>query len=120
MWTLGWIADYPDPQDWTTLQFAKGAPNNNSNYGQNLGNPTDVAEQQSVQQQLAKADVDLGPDRMSLYNSAEQALVNDVAWLSLDQVQNVYMVKKYVQGFFFNAQAINPPDDWANFYIAAH
>ena len=26
MWALGWIADYPDPQDWTTLQFGAGAP----------------------------------------------------------------------------------------------
>src|SRR6266699_2749844 len=24
-WELAWIADYPDPQDWTTLQFGKGA-----------------------------------------------------------------------------------------------
>ena len=34
-WGIAWIADYPDPQDWTTLQFDKGVPNNNINYGQN-------------------------------------------------------------------------------------
>ena len=25
-WAIAWIADYPDPQDWTTLQFDKGVP----------------------------------------------------------------------------------------------
>ena len=29
---LGWIAEYPDPQDWTSLQFVKDAPNNTVKY----------------------------------------------------------------------------------------
>ena len=37
MWGIAWIADYPDAQDWTTLQFDNGSPNNNMNYGQNSG-----------------------------------------------------------------------------------
>src|SRR5205085_5794909 len=39
-WLTVWVADYPDPQDWLTLQFDKGVPNNNTNYGQN--NSADV------------------------------------------------------------------------------
>jgi len=35
LWRVDWIADYPDPQDWLSLQFGKGASNNNVNYGQN-------------------------------------------------------------------------------------
>ena len=85
-WWLGWIADYPDPQDWTTLQFDKGVPNNNMNYGQN--NTSDAATQQQVQQQLEAADVN--PDntsRMQAYMQAEQQLVNDVAWLPINRRQ---------------------------------
>src|SRR6266516_494654 len=31
-WAIGWIADYPDPQDWTSLQFGKGQQYNQINY----------------------------------------------------------------------------------------
>src|SRR5579883_2163022 len=65
LWYSGWIADYPDPEDWTTLQFGTGSANDNMNYGQNLA--SDIDQQHQVQQQLAQADADLGPDRMSLY-----------------------------------------------------
>src|SRR6266568_6646644 len=66
MWRIGWIADYPDPQDWLTLQFDQGVPNNNMNYGQN--NSADAAQQQVIQQELEAADVN--PDqnaRMQAY-----------------------------------------------------
>jgi oligopeptide transport system substrate-binding protein len=118
MWWLGWIADYPDPQDWTTLQFGVNSTNNDMNYGQNLS--SDIAQQKQVQQELAKADADLGNDRMSIYNQAEQQLVNDVAWCSLFQSDVVGMIKKYVQGVVINAQSLTPPDDWANIYISTH
>jgi peptide/nickel transport system substrate-binding protein/oligopeptide transport system substrate-binding protein len=120
MWWLGWIADYPDPQDWTTLQFDNGAPSNNWNYGQNFS--ADAAQQVAVQQKLEQADVDLSSDRMSLYNAAEQQLVNDVVWIPLFQSDVVYMIKTYVQNDvgLLNAQNLRPPDDWANVYISAH
>lgn len=118
MWAIAWIADYPDPQDWTTLQFGVGSANNNMNYGQNLS--SDIAQQQQVQQQLAQADGDLGADRMALYNKAEEQLVNDVAWMSLYQRDIVSVIKKYVRGVVLNAEALTPPDDWANIYILAH
>jgi peptide/nickel transport system substrate-binding protein/oligopeptide transport system substrate-binding protein len=118
MWWLGWLADYPDPQDWTTLQFDKGAPNNAWNYGQNLSSA--ATEQQAVQVELEKADSDLGSDRLSLYNDAEQKLVNDVAWLSLQQPDGVGLIKPYVYGVVPNAQGLTPANDWANVYITTH
>lgn len=118
MWWSGWIADYPDPQDWTTLQFGQNSANDNMNYGQNLG--SDIAQQQTVQQQLAQADSDLGTDRMTLYNKAEEQLVNDVAWCSLYQAGVVEVIKKYVQGVVINAQDLTPPDDWSTIYVSAH
>ena len=118
-WWLGWIADYPDPQDWTTLQFDKGVPNNNMNYGQN--STSDAAQQQAVQQALEAADVN--PDntsRLQAYMNAEQQLVNDVAWLSMDQSAASQVLKPYVKGMIFNPQLLIPPDDWSNIYIQAH
>ena len=119
MWGIAWIADYPDPQDWTTLQFDKGVPNNNTNYGQN--NSANAAQQQATQQLLEQADVN--PDqttRLQQYNQAQQQLVNDVAWLPMEQVTNTFVLKPYVKGAVFNPQDLTPPDDWAAIYIAAH
>jgi oligopeptide transport system substrate-binding protein len=119
MWGIAWIADYPDPQDWTTLQFGKGVPNNQMNYGQN--HTSDAATQQQVQQALASADVN--PDqssRLQAYQQAEQQLVNDVAWLPMEQVGTSQVLKPYVRGMVFNAQLLYPPDSWANVFIATH
>ena len=116
---IGWIADYPDPQDWTTLQFDKGVPNNNMNYGQN--STSDAATQQQVQQQLEAADIN--PDqtsRLQAYMHAEQQLVNDVAWLPTEQVAASQVLKPYVRGMVFNPQLLIPPDDWGNIFIATH
>ncbi len=118
-WWLGWIADYPDPQDWTTLQFDKGVPNNYMNYGQN--STSDAAQQQAVQQALEAADVN--PDntsRLQAYMTAEQQLVNDVAWAPIYQSTLSQVVKPYVKGLVTNAGGLIPPDDWANTYIIAH
>jgi peptide/nickel transport system substrate-binding protein/oligopeptide transport system substrate-binding protein len=118
-WGIAWIADYPDPQDWTTLQFGAGAPYNQINYGQN--HSADAAQQQATQQALAAADIN--PDntsRMQAYNQAEQQLVNDVAWLPMEQVNVAQVLKPYVRGMVFNAQLLIPPNDWGNIFIATH
>jgi len=118
-WGIAWIADYPDPQDWTTLQFCNGCQNNNMNYGQN--HSADAATQQQIQNQLVAADsLPNGPSRYQQYNQAEQQLINDVAWLPMEQVQNPLVLKPYVKGMVFNAQDLTPPNDWGNVYIATH
>ncbi len=118
-WAIAWLADYPDPQDWTTLQFDKGAQYNQINYGQN--NSADAATQQQTQQALEAADVN--PDqtaRLQAYNQAEQQLVNDVAWLPMEQVAVSLVLKPYVKGMVFNPNLEIPPNDWGNIYIASH
>ena len=52
--------------------------------------------------------------------SAEQQLVNDVAWLPLYQTTYPFVLKPYVQGVVFNAQSLIPPNDWGNIYISVH
>ncbi len=119
MWKIDWYADYPDAQDWITLQFDKGQSSNNSNYGQNTS--ADASDQQALQPQMETADGTLDQvARMKLYNQIEQKLINDVAWLPIDQVANTYVLKPYVIGVIDNAQNLTPPDDWGNIYIAVH
>ena len=113
-----WITDYPDPQDWTTLQFDKGAGQNGMCYGQN--NSTDAAQQQQTQQLLEQADsAPLGPDRLAMYNKAEQQLVNDVAWFPMEQALSNFLRKPCVQGVFDSSDLLTPPDDWQNIYISS-
>jgi oligopeptide transport system substrate-binding protein len=119
MWGLAWVGEYPDPQDWLTRQFDAGVPNNNMNYGQNFSN--DAAAQQSTQHLLEAADANFqAQSRLQSYQKAEQQLVNDVAWLPVEQVTQVYLLKSYVIGMVNNPQGQIPPDDWANIYIAQH
>src|SRR6266480_3066899 len=118
-WGLAWVAEYPDPQDWLTRQFDKGVPNNSLNYGQNSSK--NAPQQQSIQTQLEKADSIFQSDqRMQIYQKAEQQLVNDVAWIPMEQVTNVYLLKPYVIGMAENQQSLIPPDNWANIYIVQH
>jgi peptide/nickel transport system substrate-binding protein/oligopeptide transport system substrate-binding protein len=119
MWLIGYLEDYPDPQDWTGLQFGKEAGINNAqNYGQNLCSC--VTEQQQTQQLMERADSDLGSDRFALYYQIEQQLVNDVAWLSIDQGTNSYLLRTYITGFSYNIANEIPPDDWGHIYVMEH
>lgn len=112
-----WIADYPDPEDWTTLQFDKGAAQNGMSFGQNHG--PDAAAQQQVQQLLEKADTMSDQNaRLQAYNQAEQQLVNYVAWMSMEQISANYLLKPCVVGYTQNAQGLINPDYWSNIYIS--
>jgi oligopeptide transport system substrate-binding protein len=114
-WGLSWVGEYPDPQDWLSLQFARGVPNNNMNYGQNTS--ATLAQQQTVQQLLESADANTDTTaRMKSYQQAEQQLINDVAWLPIEQVTNTFLRSPYIVGIVDNGQSIIPPDDWANIY----
>ncbi len=114
-WGLAWVGEYPDMQDWLTLQFDRGVPNNNMNYGQNQS--SDTVEQQHIQQQLETADATMqAQTRLQLYQQAEQQLVNDVAWLPLEQVTNIFLRTPYIHGIVDNGQGGTPPDDWSKIY----
>jgi len=113
---LGWIADYPDAQDWTTLQFSKGSPNNYMNYGQNSG--ANASTQQATQQQLLAADANTsgGNARIQQYNTAEQQLVNDVAWIPMYQSTAQGLRKPCIVGVVNNAEGLFNPESWSNVY----
>jgi oligopeptide transport system substrate-binding protein len=114
-WGLAWIAEYPDPQDWLTRQFDSGSPNNNMNYGQNTS--SDAAQQQATQQALEAADTNPQERaRMQSYQQAEQQLVNDVAWLPVEQETATFLRSPSITGINDNGMGLIPPNDWAAIY----
>ncbi len=89
MFIAGWIADYPDPQDWLSLQFGPEAVNN---LGSVVAPVADTL--------MAEADQEQDPgQRLALYNEAEQLLVQDVAWIPVGQELAYYAVRPSVVGF---------------------
>ncbi len=96
MFDAGWIADYPHPQDFLDILFHSGMENNYGEYS----NP-------EVDALLERAGVELDNKlSLSLYQQAEQKLVNDVACLPLWFGQNYILVKPYVKGYNLNPMGV--------------
>ncbi len=110
MWMLGWFADYPDPEDWLSLQFVPGAPYNAGNVS--LPDATT---------HLNRADTDLNQaDRLQQYQQAEQLLVDQVAWVPYDQVMNHWQVRSWIQGYRETALGEPSLDQWLSMYVTNH
>jgi oligopeptide transport system substrate-binding protein len=110
LWIIGWLADYADPQDWLSVLFSCHASTNYDGYC----NPT-------LDRLLGKADVE--PDftkRLAMYQSAEQTVVNDVAWIPFEQAKYAWRQKPWVRGFGLTPLQTVAVRTWANVYIAAH
>jgi len=92
MYFIGWIADYPHPQDFLDVLFHTDVDNNYGEYS----NP-------EVDALLEEAGVELDTDRsLALYQQAEQKLVDDAACIPLWSGQNHILVKPYVKGYGLN------------------
>jgi oligopeptide transport system substrate-binding protein len=93
MFDMGWIADYPHPQNFLDVLFHTGAENNFAGYS----NP-------AIDVLLEKAGIEPDTVRsLKLYQQAEQMLVDDAAVLPLWFGRNYVLVKPYVQGYQLNA-----------------
>ena len=73
MFDIGWIADYPDPENFLDILFHSESSNNHTHYS----NP-------EVDELLAKARVETDEQvRYGLYNQAEQKIIDDAPWVPL-------------------------------------
>lgn len=92
MFEMGWIADYPHPQNFLEILFSSSSDNNYGDYGN--------AEIDSL---LAQAGItaDSG-ESLTLYQEAEQKLVADAACLPLWFGRNYYLVKPEVRNYHLN------------------
>jgi len=92
MYYMGWVADYPHPQDFLDILFHTGMENNYGEYS----NP-------EVDALLDRAAVELDYElSLTQYQQAEQKLVDDAACLPLWFGQNYILVKPYVDGYELN------------------
>ncbi len=92
MFLMGWVADYPHPQDFLDVLFHSCA---DINYGE-YSNP-------EIDAWLEMAGIE--PDSnisLALYQQAEQKLVEDAACLPLWFGQNYILIKPYIKGYSLN------------------
>ena len=88
----GWIADYPDPQDFLDILFHTGSQNNIGGYTNQQVDS--LLDQASVEQDQTA--------RYRTYQAAEQLLVQDAAVLPLSFGRNYVVVKPYVKGYLLS------------------
>jgi oligopeptide transport system substrate-binding protein len=88
-YSSGWIADYPDSENFLDLLFHSASSQNHTGY-----------HNDQVDALLEQARVETDPARRtSLYREAERLIVEDVAWIPLTHGMNYTLVKPYVKGF---------------------
>ena len=92
----GWIADYPDPQDFLDILFHTGSEYNYGNYS----NPDidDLLDQAAVEADDAA--------RFTMYQQAEQKIIDEAACLPLWFGTSYVLVKPYVKNYKLDAQGI--------------
>ncbi len=92
------------------MQFDQ-AQTNATNYGK-TPNSAIATQQQALQSQMEDADSNQNPDvRLTIYNQLEQKLVNDVAWIPMEQISLPTLTKPYVHGLVINSTEIIPSND---------
>lgn len=94
MFSLGWIGDYPDPQNFVDLLFHSESAYNHGAYN----NPEldALVEEARTEQDHER--------RLALYREAEALLVQDAAWIPLYHSGGYYLVKPYVQNLVITGQ----------------
>lgn len=88
-WALGWVADYPDPQNFLDVLFHSRSALNATGYAH-----------PDVDAWLEAARVELDPAaRLALYAKAEAQILADAPWLPLVSGIETWLVSPRVQGF---------------------
>jgi oligopeptide transport system substrate-binding protein len=96
LFDMGWIADYPHPQDFLEVLLGSGTEYNYGGYS----NP-------EIDALLIRADNELDEElSMALYQQAEQKLVNDAAIIPLWFGRNFTLVKPYIKGYELNPMGL--------------
>jgi ABC-type transport system substrate-binding protein len=91
MFSVGWIADYPDPQDFLDILFHSQSLDNRTGYS----NP-------DVDRLLEQARVEQDQEqRFDLYRQAEQIIVDEAPWVPLAHGVEYWLTKPYVKGMIY-------------------
>jgi oligopeptide transport system substrate-binding protein len=89
--TAGWIADYPDPQDFLDILFHSESRNNDMEYS----NPEvdRLLEEARAEQDFEK--------RMELYQQVEEMILEDAPIVPLTHDADYWLTKPYVEGMIY-------------------
>ncbi len=86
---LGWIADYPDPQNFLDILFHSQSLDNTTRYS----NP-------EVDRLLEQARTEQDPQRrIQLYQQVEQTIIQDAPWIPLTFGKEYVLVKPWVKNY---------------------
>ncbi|MGB0386145.1 MAG: peptide ABC transporter substrate-binding protein [Ardenticatenaceae bacterium] len=88
---VGWIADYPDPQNFLDILFHCESVDNKTGY---------CNEQVDALLEQARIEKDQ-TRRFELYSQAEQLVINDAAWVPLWYSKGYVLVKPWVENYYF-------------------
>ena len=91
MFHLGWIMDYPDPEDVLDILFYSKSKQNNTRYN----NP---AIDTKLEAARTEADTE---KRLTIYQDVEKQLIKDAVWVPMFFDTTHALVKPYVKGFEF-------------------
>ncbi|MCX7912200.1 MAG: peptide ABC transporter substrate-binding protein [Dehalococcoidales bacterium] len=92
MFDMGWVADYPHPQNFLEVLFHSSSENNFAGYASSAVDA--ILEEAGTEPDAEKS--------LELYRRAERLLVDDAACLPLWFGKNYVLVKPHVQGYRLN------------------
>lgn len=91
MYSLGWIADYPDPENFLDVLFHSEKGENHMGYSNS-----------ELDELLEKARTEQdAEERLELYQEAEQMIINDAPWVPLFYEVEYWLTKPYVKGMIY-------------------
>jgi len=88
--SLGWIADYVDPQNFLDIKLHSESDNNETMYSNTEVDA--LLEEARTEQDPAR--------RLELYQQAEEIIVQDAPWVPLFHSKSNALTKPYVQDYF--------------------
>ncbi len=97
---IEWGADFPDPQNFLSLQLQTGSSNNNAMYSN--------AEFDKL---TKEADVSAAAGRCKLYEQAEKIALIEAAWFPLYNPRTTVLIKPSVHGLEIGPLGLNA-EDW--------
>jgi ABC-type transport system substrate-binding protein len=92
LFSLAWIADYPDPHDFLDILFHSESLDNNTGYSNKEVDA--LLEKARTEKDKAK--------RLEMYYQAEQKIVEEAPWIPLDHGESYVLMKPWVKNVKFS------------------
>ena len=90
LFDYGWIADYPDPQNFLDVLL------HSESYDNNVGGYANAEFDRLLEEARSESDFDR---RMALYQEAEQLMITDAAIIPIYHAPDYVLTKPHVRGF---------------------